>query len=1113
MSKSEFGAAAGLAFSRQAANKLVASQSAMLALTGIFPGQVVIREDDNYYNYLLKSLPASNLSNWQPMGKEASKVADVITDGVTTIAPSQNAVFDALALKATSLSFRQESTRFVESTYGSDANNGLTLDKPFATVPMAWNGVNPSGQVKILGGSTYNVGTFTFDASKSSIKTILDNGVKITGTINLVVGNSSMQFFDGKIAATVNDASGGTCYFNNIDVAGSTLNFSNGGYKFIGNSTSTPNVINLTGTGGTLLLQNITGGIVSLNVGAGWTVVHYNCTVAILSNAGTIIDGLHIPISGLIANQTALNVILAQTSSVYFGYYIVNFDNPVITGMTIAKGDVFYKVSATGNTKIYTFGNAPASFSLIVSATQRSTIIKDIDKWINSKTETDASLVLKQNITDNTLNTTSKTVPGAINELKASIGGAIPSDIKTTSGTIGSSANTIINSENSTTQTLTTQNIGTKRYFKNIGAGLAKITASGVITDDSLVPLSTFPLMQGEELELESQGSGNWITLKAPKRTRVLKMLNSNGIYVGPTVYTHRGDIGHQPSYRFASKNDGTTQTGSQVARRLFPTNPTSGFADAKAKWKPESIISGDSGFLLHTNNILYGFGENEGGQFNQGNQIDASSLVTIAQDVVWFRCTASAGSNGYEQNCLIYKTTDGHIRYSGPDRQGQAGLGTTATVRTTSVVLTAGHPDSAIAFTKAATVPAFYDFQSNILTITAAGNSGLNSNAGILVGQKVSGTNIPANTTVVSLIGTNQIQISNAPTGGAPATNVTLSFYGWLNVGDLEDCWISSSYDSFHILWQFNNGRKFFTGANQGAFGNGATTTSAIPIEVTQFWGRIGAEPINDGLNWRIKQVIHASGYSDGTTAAIHNWCGMLLENIITGEQRHQRSGQNTWGMIGNNTTTQVLSPFLVASTILTDAPAIPVQGRIRQIATQGAAIASVFVVFENGTVWENGRNDVNQLGDGTVTQRNTPFQLRELDGVTFVTDAREVLSNNFNASQHQWDSPAFIKRVSGKTSAQGYNLYANAGIGGLANIVRPAFLPYDEHRYGAIMQIAQCGLERTRKIYFAVTESGKVLIWGRNYEDQVFEQLGRGFYDQYIGRPIEFTSFDNLG
>ena len=349
------------------------------------------------------------------------KVADAINDGVVDIAPSQNAVFDGLALKATSTALRQESTRHIEGTYGLDTNNGFTLDKPFKTVQAGWNDVNPSGQVKIGGASEYNVGTFTFNSLKSSIKTILDNGAKILGTINLVVGNTSMQFFNGKITATINDASGGTSYFNSVDVGGATLNFSNGGYKVITNSTSAPTAINLTGTGGTLILQDITGGAVPLNIGAGWVVVYYNCTPAILSNAGTIIDGLNVPINALIADQATLNGILAQTNSAYFGYYIVNFDNPVITGMTIAKGDVFYKVSATGNIKVYIFGNAPASLSLIVSATQRSTIIKDIDKWVNSKTETDTSLALKQNITDNSLNTTAKTIVPAINEVKTSV--------------------------------------------------------------------------------------------------------------------------------------------------------------------------------------------------------------------------------------------------------------------------------------------------------------------------------------------------------------------------------------------------------------------------------------------------------------------------------------------------------------------------------------------------------------------------------------------------------------------------------------------------------------------------------------------------------------------
>ena len=355
-------------------NKVGISNAETIDGVKTFSTNIVITAIPTLDNHAARLKDVTDYSN--------AKVVDAINDGIVDKAPSQNAVFDALALKTTSTALRQDSTRFVELTYGSDVNNGLTPDKPFASLAAGWNDVNPSGQVKVQGASTYNVGTFIFDASKSSIKTILDNGAKITGTINLVVGNTSMQFFNGKISATINDASGGTCYFNNVDISGSTLNFSNGGYKFIGNSTSSPTVITLTGTGGTLVLQDITGGVVPLNIGAGWVVVYYNCTPAILSNSGTIIDGLNAPINALIADQATLNAILAQTSSVYFGYYIVNFDSPAITGMTIAKGDVFYKASATANVKVYTFGNAPASFSLVVSATQRTTLVKNTDKWV-----------------------------------------------------------------------------------------------------------------------------------------------------------------------------------------------------------------------------------------------------------------------------------------------------------------------------------------------------------------------------------------------------------------------------------------------------------------------------------------------------------------------------------------------------------------------------------------------------------------------------------------------------------------------------------------------------------------------------------------------------------
>lgn len=67
-------------------NKIVqvASQSAMLALTGKSVGDIVSRTDDNNYLYNLTALPASSLSNWEVIGKDAQPVGETVEDIITT---------------------------------------------------------------------------------------------------------------------------------------------------------------------------------------------------------------------------------------------------------------------------------------------------------------------------------------------------------------------------------------------------------------------------------------------------------------------------------------------------------------------------------------------------------------------------------------------------------------------------------------------------------------------------------------------------------------------------------------------------------------------------------------------------------------------------------------------------------------------------------------------------------------------------------------------------------------------------------------------------------------------------------------------------------------------
>ena len=62
---------------------VVANQTAMLALTGVEVGQEVIRQDDNFYKYYLKALPASILTNWQVIGKDTPPIGETVEDIIT----------------------------------------------------------------------------------------------------------------------------------------------------------------------------------------------------------------------------------------------------------------------------------------------------------------------------------------------------------------------------------------------------------------------------------------------------------------------------------------------------------------------------------------------------------------------------------------------------------------------------------------------------------------------------------------------------------------------------------------------------------------------------------------------------------------------------------------------------------------------------------------------------------------------------------------------------------------------------------------------------------------------------------------------------------------------
>jgi hypothetical protein len=87
MSKPEFGALIGIIdqYNSLSQPKIesVANQAAMLALD-VEIGFIAIRADDNNYQYLLKALPATSLSNWEVLGKDSPPLGEDVLDIITT---------------------------------------------------------------------------------------------------------------------------------------------------------------------------------------------------------------------------------------------------------------------------------------------------------------------------------------------------------------------------------------------------------------------------------------------------------------------------------------------------------------------------------------------------------------------------------------------------------------------------------------------------------------------------------------------------------------------------------------------------------------------------------------------------------------------------------------------------------------------------------------------------------------------------------------------------------------------------------------------------------------------------------------------------------------------
>ena len=115
-----------------------------------------------------------------------AKVTDAITDGVTTIAPSQNAVFDALALKQAVLSY----TPYRSIQTSQTAHTGTTAETLIFTATIPAGAFNSTDIIRVLFGvnKTTALGTFSLRLRVNNV-----NNIATAPTIAIYTGSATAQ--------------------------------------------------------------------------------------------------------------------------------------------------------------------------------------------------------------------------------------------------------------------------------------------------------------------------------------------------------------------------------------------------------------------------------------------------------------------------------------------------------------------------------------------------------------------------------------------------------------------------------------------------------------------------------------------------------------------------------------------------------------------------------------------------------------------------------------------------------------------------------------------------------------------------------------------------------
>ena len=281
------------------------------------------------------------------------------------------------------------------------------------------------------------------------------------------------------------------------------------------------------------------------------------------------------------------------------------------------------------------------------------------------------------------------------------------------------------------------------------------------------------------------------------------------------------------------------------------------------------------------------------------------------------------------------------------------------------------------------------------------------------------------------------------------------------------------ASGDVFRLAALKSDGTVWAWGDNHyGELGNGTTTNSTVPVQVSNLsgvtavaagnefslalksgtvwaWGQNNGGQLGNGTtsNYATPAPVQVTGLSGATAVAAGNGHSLALKSDGT----VWAWGSNAYGELGNGTTTNSSVPVEV----VTGNKSLPLSG----IVAISAGSFTSYAVKSDGTVWAWGANANGALGNGsTATDSTKAVQVKNLIGAITIAGGND---------------DAYVLKSDGTVWAWGFNEYGDLGNGTTTN----SSVPVQVSSLTGVSAISNGG-----STGYALKSDGTIWAWGFN-------------------------------